>query len=109
MAQHTVIFKILNQIESDNEIAIDKAVILNTLYLSNNSNGLSDIERRSIDISVDSEGTVDAVSTKAYNILKFAQSKFQISILSLLGASGGLISGQIVPTILGAICIIIYI
>lgn len=106
MAQHKVIFNLLNKIEIENGISINKATILNNLQLSNNQDGIPDLERKSIDISVDSEGKVGAISTKAYNVLRFAQSKFQISILGLLGASGGLISGQVVPTILGAIGII---
>lgn len=106
MAQHTVIFSRLNEIEQEVQGRIEKAIILNNLRLKESIFPDSEIEKKSLEIQIGSDGKATMESFKAYNILEFTQSEFRISILTSLGAVGGLISATSVGTVLGILGLI---
>lgn len=53
------------------------------------------IERRSVDIEIYSDGNVKANSYKPYNLLRFSQNKFQLSVLKLLPAAAAVVTGHL--------------
>ena len=58
-------------------------------------------ERRTVDLELHSDGSVSAQSIKAYNLLLFSQSRFQVSILKIGAGAAGVLTGQVVPAMLG--------
>jgi len=103
MAQHIAIINLLNELQPHIEGNINKADVLNNLVLSNNKGGTSELERRAIDMSIDSEDKVDATSIKPYNMLKFSQTKFITSMLGVAGTAGGVATDMQVATIMGVL------
>jgi hypothetical protein len=54
--------------------------------------------RRSVDFEVHSDGSVKATSMKPYNLLRFSQNKFQLSVLKLLPVAVGVATGSVAVT-----------
>lgn len=103
MAQHTVIFKYLSEIEPEIEGEIKKAMILNNLSLKESEHHGFEMEKKSIELQIGSDDKVKMESFKLYNFLEFTQSEFQVSILTSVGVVGGFISATTVGTVLGVL------
>jgi len=107
MAQHKVLFNRLNELEQEIEGNINKALILNNLQLKDSQFPESEIERKSLEISVGTDGNANVASFKLYNILHLNQSKFRISILGIISSTGGIIVGSGTPaTVFGVLGLI---
>lgn len=106
MAQHKVLFGRLNELERETEGNINKALILNNLRLKDSQYPESEIEKKSLEISVGTDGNANVASFKLYNILQFNQSEFRISVLSTIGAVGGILGGATVATVFGVLGLI---
>jgi hypothetical protein len=63
-------------------------------------------ERRSVDLELHSDGRVKATSLKPYNLLLFSQGRFRFSILKITAGTAAVLTGQVVPTVLGLIALI---
>lgn len=98
-AQHHI-YEWLQAYTTDENVVLDYASILHHVILQSAAADF-DMERRSITIGIDSAGKVTADSFKAYNLLRFSQIQFQLSVLQLAGAAGGLLSGKPLGTVLG--------
>lgn len=106
MSQHKVILNFLNETSHDVENNINKELILNNLRLKDYKYPESEIEKNSLEISVGTDGNANVTSFKLYNILQFNQSEFRISVLSTIGALGGVLGGTTVATVLGVLGLI---
>lgn len=106
MAQHVLVIKYLTELGNKIEGDINKIIILNNLCLIDSGLPKSEMEKKSVEISIGSDGKVSAASFKLYNILEFSQSEFQISILNFIGAMGGFVSAAPIATIMGVLGLI---
>ena len=106
MSQHKVLLNELNKISQAGYHNINKALILNNLRLKDSQHPESEIEKKSLEISVGTDGLANVASFKLYNILQFNQSEFRISVLSTIGAVGGILGGATVATVFGVIGLI---
>ncbi len=106
MSQHIVLLNELQRLTQLNHNNINKALILNNLQLKDSLYPESEIEKKSLEISVGTDGNANVSSFKLYNILQFNQSEFRISVLSTIGAVGGLLGGATVATVFGVIGLI---
>jgi len=106
MAQHKVLFSRLNELEQEIEGNINKALILNNIRLKDSQYPESEIEKKTLEILVGTDGNANVASFKLYNILQFNQSEFRISLLSTIGAVGGIIGSAPVATVFGVLGLI---
>lgn len=106
MSQHKAIISVLTKISQGVEGNINKALILNNLRLKDSQYLASEIEKKSLEISIGTDGNASVDSFKLYNILQFNQSEFRISVLSTIGAVGGIIGGATVATVFGVLGLI---
>lgn len=107
MSQQRVLFNELQKLMQAGHNNINKALILNNLQLKDSQYPESEIEKRSLEISVGTDGNPNVTSFKLYNVLHLNQSKFRISILGIISAAGGIIVGGGIPsTIFGVLGLI---
>lgn len=104
--QHHIIIHYLNDLSQEIKKDINIAIVLNNLRLKDSIYPDSEIEIRSIELEVGTDGKVTASSFKLYNGLEFSQSEFRIIILNSLGSIGGFISGTPIGTMLGILGLI---
>lgn len=110
MAQHELVFRHLTELSSEAGFNINKPLILNNLRLEDGINADSEIENRSIELSVASDGKISASSYKLYNLLEFNQSEFLINLLKGAGGAGvplvGIVSDTRLSTVFGVLILI---
>lgn len=86
-------------------IEVNEDLLGDCLQIANTSPEASD-KMRSVEITQDNDGKVNAESIKAYNVLRFSQRQFINALLTLAPAAAGMFATNVVGTVLGVLAFI---